>query len=84
MYSWTLAEQVHSKFTGTDGTDGGTDGTGSYGTGTDGTVTYGTGTDGSGTNGTGRVSLLQNSLDDHPNPSPIPRGTLTMLIIHFG
>ena len=62
MYSFTLAEQVASKFTGTGGT-------GTYGT-------CGTGgTDCNGTYGSGTASLLQrkfpqNLQDCHPNPSP--------------
>ena len=84
MYSFTLAEQVASKFTGTGGTGtygtcgtGGTGGIGGNG-GTGGTGTYGTGTYGTGCNGTygsGTASLLQrkfpqNLQDCHPNPSP--------------
>ena len=77
MYSFTLAEQVASKFTGTGGIGAyGTYGTGTGGTGTYGTGTYSTGTYGTGCNGTygsGTASLLQskfpeNLVDNHPNP----------------
>ena len=82
MYSFTLAEQVASKFTGTGGIGAngnyGTFGTGTGGTGSYGTGTYSAGTCGTGCNGTygsGTASLLQskfpqNLLDSDPKPSP--------------